>query len=320
MNKWLKIATSIILITFFVLSGCSENPSAGSKNTEGKLQVYTSIYPLYDFAKKIGGQYVSVTNLIPPGTDPHSFELLPRDMSKLSEADLLVFNGGGFEPWVERVNQILDSDQVKVVDSTAQISLIEGHAHHEHGHGDEHEHPANGNDPHVWLDPQLAKQQAASIRDALVQLDEAHKSYYTENYDQLASKLDQLDQEFKEMVAQAPKKQFAVSHASFSYLAKRYGLEQIAISGLSPSDEPGPQELKKVIEQVKEHDIDVILFETLVSNKMAGVVKKEVKAETMVLNPLEGLTETEMKQGEDYFSVMYKNKENLAKALGVNNQ
>ncbi|MGA8944250.1 MAG: metal ABC transporter substrate-binding protein [Thermoactinomyces sp.] len=323
MEKWLKIATPLLLLVFLVLAGCSENPSANSKNTEGKLQVYTSIYPLYDFAKKIGGSHVAVTNLIPPGVDPHSFELQARDMGKLSEADLLVYNGGGFEPWMERVKKMLDPDKIRVVNAAESILPDGGQASrevsheisHEHGHGDEH--LENGSDPHVWLDPQLAKQQAAAIRDALMQLDASHKDEYMKNYDQLASELDQLDQEFREMAARAPKKEFVVSHASFTYLAKRYGLEQIAVSGLSPSDEPSPQELKKIIEHVKEHDIDVILFETLVSSKMAQVIKNEIKAEALVLNPLEGLTETEMKRGEDYFSVMRKNKENLAKALGV---
>ncbi|MBA4602077.1 metal ABC transporter substrate-binding protein [Thermoactinomyces mirandus] len=321
MKKWVKIATTAMLLTLLLLSGCSGNPSTGSKNPEGKLQVYTSIYPLYDFARKIGGPYVSVTNLIPPGADPHHFELLPRDMSKLSEADLLVYNGGGFEPWVERVNQMLDPDKTRIVNATESIMTDWGQvsrkASHNHGHGEEHQ--AEGTDPHVWLDPQLAKKQAVAIRNALVQLDAEHKDDYLKNYDQLASELDRLDQEFKQMVANAPKKEFAVSHASFAYLAKRYGLEQIALSGLSPSDEPSPQELEKIIEHVKKHDIDVILFETLVNNKMAKVVKKEVNAEALVLNPLEGLTEQEMKQGEDYFSVMRKNKENLAKALGVTN-
>lgn len=326
MNKRLKIATSLMLLTFLVLSGCSGNPAAESKNTEGKLQVYTSIYPLYDFAKKIGGQHVAVTNLIPPGVDSHSFELQARDMGKLSEADLLVYNGGGFEPWMERVNKMLDPDEIRVVNVTESILPDKGQASREasheasHGHGHGEGHSADGTDPHVWLDPQLAKQQASSIRDALVQLDRAHKSDYMKNYDQLAAELDQLDQEFKEMVAHAPKKEFAVSHASFTYLAKRYGLEQIAVSGLSPSDEPSPQELEKIIKHVQKHDIDVILFETLVSSKIAQVVKNEVKAEALVLNPLEGLSESEMKRGEDYFSVMRKNKENLAKALGVSSR
>jgi zinc transport system substrate-binding protein len=151
----------------------------------------------------------------------------------------------------------------------------------------------------------------------LIKKDAKHAADYRKNFEQVAAELDKLDNEFQSMVKQAPKKEFAVSHAAFGYLAHRYGLKQMAISGLSPSDEPSPQELKRIIEEVREHDIQVILFETLVSSKIAEVVKREVKAEALVLNPLEGLTEEEKAQGMDYFQVMRKNKEHLAKALGV---
>lgn len=306
MKQSMKSAVCWILLAVLALAGCSAKSPENANQPDGeKIQVYTSIYPLYDFTKKIGGEHVAVTNVVPPGVEPHDFEFSARDMSKMSEADLFIYNGGGFEPWIERVSRMLNPDETKVVEASKSISFT-----NEGNHGE-------NTDPHVWLDPMLAKKQAHNILDALVQLDPEHQGDYQKNYKELAAELDQLDREYQEMAKKATKKEFAVSHASFSYLAKRYGLTQIAISGLSPSDEPSPKELQQVIEQVKTHDIDVIFFETLVSNKMAEVVKREAQAEVLVLNPLEGLTEQEMKQGKDYFEIMRENKENLAKALGV---
>lgn len=303
--KHLKSAVCWILFTVLALTGCSAVSPEKTKQPGDKIQVYTSIYPLYDFAKKIGGEHAVVTNLVPPGVEPHDFEFTARDMSKMSEADLFVYNGGGFEPWIERVSRMLNPEKTKIVEASKPISLLRDDQH------------GGQTDPHVWLDPMLAKKQASAILDALIQLDPQHQKDYEKNYEALAAGLDQLDREYRDMMEKAAKKEFAVSHASFSYLAKRYGLTQIAVSGLSPSDEPSPKELQQVVEQVKSHDIDVIFFETLVSNRIANVVKKEAGAEVLVLNPLEGLTEQEMKQGKDYFSVMRENKENLAKALGV---
>ncbi|AUS07455.1 zinc ABC transporter substrate-binding protein [Laceyella sacchari] len=303
MNKGLIFLAATLLI----LTGCQPGTAANqSSNNPGKLQVYTSLFPFEDFAKKIGGDHVQVTNLIPPGVEPHDFELTARDMTALSNADLFIYNGVGMEAWAEKAARNLDTKRTLVVETTKNLPLLK---REEHDHGDF--------DPHAWLDPTLAKKQAEAIRDALIKKDAKHAADYRKNFEQVAAELDKLDHEFQSMVKQAPKKEFAVSHAAFGYLAHRYGLKQMAISGLSPSDEPSPQELKRIIEEVREHDIRVILFETLVSSKIAEVVKREVKAEALVLNPLEGLTEEEKAQGMDYFQVMRKNKEHLAKALGV---
>ncbi|MFD1425100.1 metal ABC transporter substrate-binding protein [Laceyella tengchongensis] len=318
MNKGLIFLAATLLM----LTGCQPGTAANqSSNNPGKLQVYTSLFPFEDLAKKIGGDHVQVTNLIPPGVEPHDFELTARDMTALSNADLFIYNGAGMEAWAEKAARNLDTKRTLVVETTKKLPLLKreehehGDEHHGEDHGDQHDH--GDFDPHAWLDPTLAKKQAEAIRDALIKKDAKHAADYRKNFEQVAAELDKLDNEFQSVVKQAPKKEFAVSHAAFGYLAHRYGLKQMAISGLSPSDEPSPQELKRIIEEVREHDIRVILFETLVSSKIAEVVKREVKAEALVLNPLEGLTEEEKAQGMDYFQVMRKNKEHLAKALGV---
>jgi len=153
------------------------------------------------------------------------------------------------------------------------------------------------------------------VKNTLVQKDQAHAADYEKNYAQLAADLDQLDQEFKNMVSQAAKKEFMTSHSAFSYLANRYGLEQVSISGLNPADEPSPAELKSLVEHVKEHNISYVMFETLVSPKVAEVIAKEAGVKTATLNPLEGLTEEDVKAGRDYLSIMRDNLETLKVAL-----
>ncbi|MBA4494161.1 metal ABC transporter solute-binding protein, Zn/Mn family [Paenactinomyces guangxiensis] len=321
MSKRIVGWVAVMLLAVTALAGCGSSTTA-TKKDDSKLQIYTSLYPLEDFAKKIGGNHVQVTNLVPPGTESHDFELSARDMANLSEADVFIYNGAGFEPWVEKAVQSLDQDQTVIVNSTEKMDLIPvtGQEHdHSHEKG-KHPHDRGNFDPHVWMDPTLAKQEALKIRDALIKADPTHKADYEKNYSVLADQFDQLDQEYMEMVKKAPRKEFVVSHAAFGYLAKRYGLQQIAVSGITPSDEPSPRELQEIIETVRKHDVKVILFETLVSGKVAEVVKKEVKAEALTLNPLEGLTKEELDRGDDYFSVMRKNKAHLARALGAANE
>lgn len=304
------IIASCLFLTSVI--GCSSKESKDSTNQNGSVSIVTTLYPLEDFAKKIGGSHVQVTNVVPAGTESHDFEPSAKDLAKLSKANIFLYHGSGFESWTEKAVSNLDKSKTKIVNASDGLTLDEG-SKGDHNHSHDHE----GMDPHLWLDPTLAKKESRKIYDAIVSADPAHKEEYTKNFTELEKQFDQLDVEFQTMAKKATKKEFVTSHAAFSYLAHRYGLKQISISGLSPEDEPTPKELKAIIDEVKEHQVKYIFFETLVSGKMADVVKNEVKAEALILNPLEGLTAEEIKSKQDYFSVMRKNKENLAKALGA---
>lgn len=323
MKKSLLAIVSVV--TALSLAGCGAKEEASAPQSSGesaaKPKVYTTIYPLEFAAKRIGGEYVDVINIIPPGVEPHDYEPTAKDMVALSDADIFAYNGSGLELWVDKAVQSLDKNKTAVVNSTEGLNLLEASAHDEHEHegeaGDEHahEHDHGAYDPHVWLDPTMLKAQAEKIKNALVQKDQAHAADFEKNYQQLASDLDSLDKEFKDMVAQASKKEFMVSHSAFGYLAHHYGLEQVAISGIDPADEPSPSELKELVEHVKEHNISYVMFETLVSPKVAEVIAREAGVKTATLNPLEGLTEDDVKAGRDYLSIMRDNLEALRAAL-----
>ncbi|MFF0830549.1 metal ABC transporter solute-binding protein, Zn/Mn family [Brevibacillus sp. NPDC003359] len=316
------IVAALGFITAVGLVGCgAANETAGTPQTgsdaSAKPKVYTTIYPLEYVAKRIGGEHVEVTNLVPAGVEPHDYEPTAKDMVALSRADLFAYNGSGLELWVEKAVTNLDKNKTTIVNATEGLDLISAaeHEHEEEGHAEEAGHEHGDLDPHVWLDPMHLKAQAEKVKNTLVQKDQAHAADYEKNYAQLATDLEQLDKEFKDMVTQAPKKEFMVSHSAFSYMAKRYGLEQVAISGVNPSDEPSTAELKSLVEHVKEHKISYVLFETLVSPKVAEVIAKEAGVKTATLNPLEGLTEDDVKAGRDYLSIMRDNMNTLKTAL-----
>ncbi|PTX60295.1 zinc transport system substrate-binding protein [Melghirimyces profundicolus] len=321
MNRAIIRVGILVLVVLLAASGCSSG-GGDDASADGKLKVQTSMYPLAFFAEEIGGKHVEVTHAVPAGADPHSYEPTAREVVEISEADVFLYNGVGFEGWIDQVKKTLDGEKTTVVETAKGIPLIEAdeaHGHHEeeHGHSQEEGHGHGDHDPHVWLDPLRAKKQAATIRDALVKKDPEHKEAYEKNYDKLAGKLDRLHEKFKKTVEKGDKKTFVVSHAAFGYIADRYGLNQVAVSGLSPSDEPSAKELREVVKIARKHKVNYILFETLVNGKVAKAVQKEVGARSLTLHPLEGLTPAEKKKGENYFTLMEKNIDHLGKALGA---
>ncbi len=308
-----KFVFLVVLLAFVLLfTGCTELAGDTSEK-KGKLQVYASIYPVADFAQKIGGEQVEVIQLVPTGVEPHDYEPKAKDLAQLNHADLFLYNGVGLEGWMERIQSTLTKETL-IVNTSEGIELLPWTG--ELGHDKDHSHEGDM-DPHIWLDPIRAKQQAARIRDALIEVDPEHKVQYENNYDQLAQDLDDLDKQIAEVVKKGKRKEIIVSHGAFGYLTDRYGLKQIAVSGLSPSAEPSAQKLKELIQLAKDYKIDVILFEPLVSGKVAEVVRKETGAQARILNPIEGLTAEDVKNKEDYFSLMKKNIESLKWALGT---
>lgn len=334
MKRFWSKALTVALITTMglsVFSACGTTEKSESNNTEGKkLQVYTSFYPMYDFTSKIAGDKVDVINLVPSGTEPHDWEPSTEDIANLEKADMLIYNGAGMEHWVEDVTKSLSNKDIVLVEASEGIDLMEGHHHHDdegeeaHDHeseeahehegedADEHEH---GLDPHVWTSIKNAKKEMENIKNALVKADAANAEYYEANFKMYSEKFDELDKKYETEIAKLPNKNIVVSHEAFGYLCKEYGLTQVGIEGLSPDSEPNPKRMAEIVEFVKEHNVKVIFFEELVSPKIAESVAKETGATTDVLNPIEGLTEEQLKEGNDYISIMEQNLNSIVKAL-----
>ncbi|NJD77238.1 MAG: zinc ABC transporter substrate-binding protein [Candidatus Methanoperedens sp.] len=294
--------SAFILIFVFVLfvgtTGCIEQPPK-----TGKINVVTTFYPLYEFSQRIGGDKAAVSVLVPAGVEPHDWEPGPKDIIRIQSADIFVYNGAGLEPYVDKILKNARSGLI-IVDSSEGIGLVN---------------EGGVTDPHIWLDPVLAKQQAGAIEKAFIKADPQNSDYYSANARALMQDLGDLDAYISKELAPARKKVFISSHSAFSYFARRYGLKQIAIAGLSPEIEPGPAKIVEIIRIAKENEVKYIFFETLVSPKLSDVISKETGAQTLVLNPVEGLSEDQIKQGENYFSLMRENVKNLKLALEVEN-
>lgn len=264
----------------------------GDAGTSGKA-VVAGFYPLAFAAEQVGGDSVSVRNLTPAGSEPHDLELTARDVKAVQEADLVLYLGGGFMPGLEQAVADRGGPSLDLLDGQELAP----------GKGEDGEDVL---DPHVWLDPVRYAEIVRAIGAGLG--DEAAA-------DELAQRLDALDAEFRQGLATCRHRQIVTSHAAFGYLAKRYGLEQVPLEGLSPEAEPSAQGIEELVRLVEDAGVTTVFFETLVSPKLARTVAREAGAQTAVLNPLEGLTEDEIAGGADYFTVMRDNLAALRTAL-----
>ncbi|WP_442951769.1 metal ABC transporter substrate-binding protein [Paenibacillus sp. GYB006] len=322
------MTVTLCSIMMLIVSACGSNSGSSSqgKISEDHFNVVTSFYPIYEFTKAIGGDDVNVINLLPTGVEPHDWTPRSQDIVNTSKAGLFLYNGAGLEAWVPNFLKALDKDSdVKAVEVSAGINLIdseeedhthEGEAHDDHAHDHEDDGHNHGSiDPHTWVSPKSALVMAENIKNSLVEADPEHKAGYEERYSELKQQLEDLDAKFSEQLSNVSQKEIVVSHQAFGYLARDYGLTQHSIMGLSPDAEPTGQDIVKLAKLVKEEGIRYIFFEELVSDKLAKTLASEAGVETMVLNPVEGLTEEQLQNGDNYFTLMEKNLQNLVTAL-----
>lgn len=291
-----------VLLIFFAVSKKQPFP----KTQSGKIIISSSFYPLAEFAKRIGGDKIEVVNITPVGVEAHDYEPTPRDVVAIRTSRLFLYQGAGFDPWAERVAKDINGSNVAVINMAENFDLMSA--------------KAGKKDPHFWLDPILAKKEVVIIRDELKVIDPTNASVYEENAQNFATSLDALDQTIRSGLSSCTLSEIIVSHGAFNYFASRYGLSVISISGVSPDIEPSAQVLGEIAKTAKEKNIQYIFFETLVSPKLAETVAKEAGIQTSVLNPIEGLTLSEVSVGKDYLSIMEENLHNLEQALQCQNK
>jgi zinc transport system substrate-binding protein len=284
-----------IIIVVAVVRGQHQQSAEASK-----VSVVATYYPLYEFTKQVGGNYVQVQNVTPAGAEPHDFEPSPQTLATMQKADVFVYNGAPFEPWV---GGFIGGYEHTAVKASTQLSLlaIDG---------------KNGaKDPHFWLDPVDAQTVVNTIRDGLSKADPAHMADYTRNAEAYVHQLQQLDQAYASGLKSCQTRTVVTSHAAFAYLAKRYDLHVMSIAGVSPEDEPTPAKLAEITKLVQAEGIQYIFFEQLVSPRLADTIAHETGARTAVFDPIEGLNETAQKAGENYFTIQRDNIGTLRAAL-----
>lgn len=308
--------STVMFLCVLLLAGCVRQKERETKTPvdNGKLSVVTSFYPMYDFAKKIAGTNAEITVMVPAGTEVHDWEPSVSDLARLEQADLFIYSGAGMEPWAEDILESLENPKLIAVEASQGVSLMNEEERQEENQEEEHHHHGSY-DPHVWLDPQNAKIEMKNIMEAFISADPENQTYYEENYQNYAEKLDELDRKFEETFAGIENKHIVVAHEAFGYLCRAYGLEQVGIEGLSADSEPVPSRMVEIIEFIRKNNVKCIFFETLSTSKVVDTIAAETGVKTEVLNPFEGVEQEDQEKGMDYFSVMEQNRHVLEEAL-----
>lgn len=306
-----KISRTIALLFAVILLAACGNQNTPKENDQ--ISIYTTVYPLQYFAERIGGDFVDVETIYPPGADEHTFDPTQKDMMALADADLFFYIGLGLEGFVENAEHTLKNEHVKMI-ATADL-ITEDMLETDHSHEEDDGHDHGELDPHVWISPILSDTLAFSIKEALIEAAPENRAQFEENFEALRDDLLKLDRQFIEMTLDTSQKTFYVSHAAFGYIADTYGLQQIAIAGLNSQSEPSQKQLAALVEEAKDKNIKYVLFEQNVTSKLTEVIRKEIGAEALTLHNLSVLTTEDLKNEEDYFSLMEQNIATLKQAL-----
>ena len=297
----LSLAFIASLVT---LTSCQITPTPAPEGDAGRVAIPASIYPIAYLAGEVGGSFATVSTLTPSGAEPHAYEPTARDMVEIARGDLLLLNGSGLEPWGARVEEQLRGGRTSVVTLGAPLATLmltrDG---------------AQVPDPHVWLDPMRAAEMGQHIADELSRIDPSHADAYAANARSLRERLTALDTSFRDGLRTCALREIVTTHAAFGYLTDRYQITQIPISGFSPEEEPSAKQIAEVATLVRQKGISTIFFEELVSPRLAEPIAKEAGATTLVLDPIEGMSEEAQTSGESYISQMETNLANLRVAL-----
>lgn len=301
MHRRIIPALSIVLI---LITGLAYMASRQQQSSTSDISVSASFYPLGFFAQRIIGSHGTVSIITPAGVEPHDYEPTPADIATMHHSSVVVLNGGGLEAWAGAIAEQLTGSTTRLVvagDGLATRDLAQD--------------GVTGTDPHIWLNPVLAKQEVQRIADAVIASDPVHTSDYRSNEQHLLAMLDSVDQTYRYGLRTCAGRDIVTSHLAFGYLAEQYQLQQVGIAGLSPDEEPSPAQLGAIAAFVKDRNVHTIFFESLVSPKLSQTIARETGAVTAELNPIEGLTSDQAAHGETYQTIMLQNLTNLETAL-----
>jgi zinc transport system substrate-binding protein len=285
------LGAALVAVTAALATACGGGSAKGPDNGGGRISVVASFYPVAEAARRVGGEAVRVTNLTPPGVEPHDLELTPVQVDALEDADLVLYLGRGFQPAIEAVVERRKGPSVDLLTDVAP------------------------EDPHFWLDPVRLATAVGNVEKAMAAAKpDAAPAFHT-NAERYRADLATLGSELRAGLANCRRRLLVTSHAAFHYLAERYGLTQQALSGISPEAEPDPQRLAQLADLIRREGVTTVFYEELVPAELARTLAREAGVKTAVLNPLEGLTAEEVDSGQDYLSVMRSNLAVLRAAL-----
>ena len=311
-----KLLLSLSLIAALALAGCGKSEGK-QKEDKDVLDIYTTVYPLEYFADTIGGEFVNVETIYPPGTDEHTFDPSQKDIVGMANSDLFFYIGYNLEGFVTKAEPILKGEGVTTVAVGETVLVDEHDEEHDHDHGEANDdgHDHGSVNPHLWLDPIYSIQMAETVKDELTKQMPEQESYFTLRFNELSDKLKALDKQFAKTIKAGRTNKVIVSHSAYGYWEDRYGLEQIGVTGLTSSNEPSQKQLAGIVTMAKEEDLHYVIFEQNISSKLTEIIQKEMGAEALEFHNLSVLTDKDIEAGEDYFSLMENNIKTLQTAL-----
>ena len=322
-----KVIVSLIVLIIMVLTVVLlfRPQSKIKKKDNNKIQVITTVFPLYDFIKNVGGDKVEVSMLIPSGVDVHDYDPSPQDIISIEESDLFIYLGEDIEFWANTLTSGIDN-QDKIVSVTDNIELIERekfeekYGLEEDEEEEEHEHEHNHSekyDTHIWLDPTKSVEIVRNVEETLCKIDPDNSSYYRDNSEKYIKELELLDNDINKVVSESKKSKIAFGGPfAYAYFIERYNLDFIsAYDSCGENGEPSVFKVKEVIEYMKENDIKVIFNKELSAGNIAKTIAMETDSEILEFNSVHTVTDEELKDEVSYISIMRKNLENLKRAL-----
>jgi zinc transport system substrate-binding protein len=305
-------AIAILIPLAMIATAQTGRPAQQGREEQEKITAIASFYPLYEFASRIVGDRAEVSSLVPAGIEPHDWEPTAEDISRGHSADVLVINGAGFERWADDMKAKVIADTSEGIEFDYKEEKEPGDE--DHGHGGAA--VVVGVNPHIWLDPMLAKHQIDKIRNVMARSDPANADYYNQNADRFSAELDSLDAFIRSELANCDKSDFIAFHDAFTHFSERYGLRQHSIHGVSPEGEILPQTIQQIIKLANELDINVIYSEDLIDSRLADTIANEIpNGKVLVLSPIEGIDKEEQAAGIGYIDKMKQNIANLKEGL-----
>ena len=343
MKKFWKIFLSLSVVFLFATACSNEESDAHDVNDKtsdtGKIQIITSIFPVYELTKEIAGDRADVSLMVSENEDAHHYEPSAQAVASVNEADIFIYSSEQMEFWAESLLNVVENEDLQVVELAEGLDLdianinthdhkgeVAGHGmhgpgqhghdhdHHEHEHG-QHAHDHGGLDPHFWLDPVTVKEQLPLIAAALSHKDPTNESYYSDNHATFAADLKALDEAYQEAFVDAKNREFVVQHQAFGHVAHRYNLEQVAVGGLTTEVEPDPRQLAKIINFIKAEEVPVIYYQSGENSAIAETIAQETGTDIGVLYDLENKPVAGDFKEDSYIEVMYHNLEQLQNSI-----
>ena len=309
MRKIIYVAVGVLITVIIVaaVAGLYLTNNTGT-SPSSKITVLTTFYPIYDFAQNVGGDKVSVSLLVPETVDVHDFEPTPSSIEAVSSANVLIYSGAGLEPWIQNVITSAGNPNLITVDTSQGITLLPVSAQFQQGN--------RTIDPHIWLNPEDAKQQVNNILQGLIKADPADTQYFTDNANAYEAKLDELNTEAINATTNTATNVFVTFHEAFAYFAKQYNVTQLSILGPF-EEEPNPTDIQNVITAINQYHLKYVGYESLENPAISQSISSQTNATLINMNPIEGLTTQEKANGDNYISLMQQDIANIHLALST---